>query len=83
MYSFLSLAFLFTCAQGHLRTWLKEEVKRQTVVSYGLRLGDIDDWTAHPLVSYIQRQSNGFDCGVFICAFLDFLVREKRPSCVP
>lgn len=52
---------------------LFQYIQDEHKAKHGGPLPDIDDWKLVPCTEDTPRQGNGFDCGVFLCTFADFV----------
>jgi sentrin-specific protease 1 len=53
----------------HIFRYLQDEHRAKK----GCPMPDLDEWTLVPCTRDTPSQQNGFDCGVYLCMFLDFL----------
>lgn len=52
---------------------LFQYIQDEHKAKHGGPLPDVDDWKLVPCTQDTPRQGNGFDCGVFLCTFADFV----------
>jgi sentrin-specific protease 1 len=77
LYFFLSIDSkfydFFCCELQRLRRYVKDEYRTKHRGEY-----DLSQWQDYTPLD-IPHQQNGYDCGVFMCKFADYLSRYTHP----
>jgi len=55
-----------------LRKWLQDEHKDKKGSDM-----DLTEWTFHTPGDNVPQQKNGYDCGVFMCKYADFVAKDQ------
>ena len=73
---------------GILKDHLQEFVEKYRTESPGVRpdVFDLESWTMHRSIAFcpitgavlVPQQNNGSDCGVFVCAFTNYLSQNLQ-----